>query len=219
MSNDINLRANLNDDQQLMLIQDEIGDLSPLLSVYPEEELKRLIQNKDKLKKLSALFDAGMGNISASVMIMKCHSEDCPYKLSCPLLKAGLAPEGYSCPIEKKLNSELEYELVKSLNIDTQDIVEMELLYDFIDAKILDMRTSGMLANTSLVQEITKEGRGGAIISKEVAPEFTIKMDLKNLKSKLLNEFMATRLSKKRYGIQSTNSMEDIIKNAMEGIV
>ena len=93
----------------------------------------------------------------------------------------------------------------------------MELLYDFIDAKLLDMRTSGMLAETSLVQEITKDGRNGSIISKDVAPEFSIKMDLKKLKSSLLNEFMATRLAKKRYGIQGSSSMEDIIKSAMAG--
>ena len=96
----------------------------------------------------------------------------------------------------------------------------MELLFDFIDAKLLDMRTSGMLANTSLVQEVRKEGRGGSsTISKEIDPAFTIKMDLKSLKSKLLNEFMATRLSKKRYGISGNSTMEEIIKNAMEGNV
>jgi len=218
MSN-INLRDN-NNVTQLAIIEEEVGDLSPLLSMYPEEALHKLIKNKDKLAKISKMFENGaIAAVSTSVMLMRCNKEDCPYKLSCPLLKADLAPEGYTCPIEKKLSNELELTLIHDLNIDPQDTVEMELLFDFIDAKLLDMRTSGMLANTSLVQEITKEGRGGATMSRDVAPEFTVKMDLKNLKSKLLNEFMATRLAKKRYGIQGSSSMEDMIKNAMGGIV
>jgi len=217
MSN-INLREN-NENTQMAIIEEEVGDLSPLLSMYPEEALHKLIKNKDKLAKISKMFESGISTVSTSVMLMRCSSDDCPYRLSCPLLKAGLEPEGYVCPIEKKLSNELELTLCDDLNIDPQDTVEMELLFDFIDAKLLDMRTSGMLANTSLVQEITKEGRGGATMSRDIAPEFLIKMDLKNLKSKLLNEFMATRLAKKRYGIQGTNSMEDIIKNAMMGVI
>jgi len=213
----MNLRENLSESKQLSLIQEEIGDLSPLLAMYPEEAMDKLIKHKDKLSKLAAIFDSGIANVSSAVMLMKCNIDTCPYKLSCPLLKNDLAPEGYTCPIEKKLSSELEITLCRDLDIDSQDTVEMELLYDFIDAKILDMRTSGMLAQSSLVQEITKEGRGGSVISKDIAPEFSIKMDLKGLKQKLLNEFMATRLAKKRYGIQGSSSMEEIIKSAMSG--
>jgi len=217
MSN-INLRDN-NNATQIAVIEEEVGDLSPLLSMYPEEALHKLIKNKDKLQKISNMFESGMASVSTSIMLMRCNGDECPYRLSCPLLKADIQPEGYYCPIEKKLSNELEIDLIRDLNIDPQDTVEMELLFDFIDAKILDMRTSGMISNTGLVQEITKEGRGGATMSKDIAPEFLIKMDLKNLKNKLLNEFMGTRLAKKRYGIVGTNSMEDIIKNAMEGKV
>lgn len=211
----MNLREPLDENKQLRVIQEEVGDLSPLLAMYPEEQLNKLINNKDKLQKLAKLFSGDMQVVTTQAMIMKCNSSTCPYKSSCPLLKANVAPDGYACPLEKKILNELEITLIRDLEIDSQDTVEMELLYDFIDAKILDMRTSGMLAEASLVQEITKDGRNGSIISKDVAPEFNIKMDLKALKSKLLNEFMATRLSKKRYGITGTNSMEEIIKSAI----
>ena len=211
----MNLREKLNENQQLQIIQNDIGDLSPLLSFYPEEALERLVKNKDKLLKISKMFESGLSNVTSSVILMRCNGDTCPYKLVCPLLKAGVEPEGFFCPIEKKITNELEITLTQSLDIDTQDTVEMELLYDFIDAKLLDLRTSGMLAEGSLIQEITKDGRNGSVISKDVAPEFSIKMDLKALKARLLNEFMATRLSKKRYGIQGANTMEDIIKSAM----
>jgi len=211
----MNLREKLDNNQQLELIQDEIGNLNSLLLMYPEECLDKLIKNKEKLYKIAKMFDNGLANVTTSIMLMQCRSETCPYKLTCPLLKAGIQPEGYFCPIEKKITNELEITLTQALDIDPQDTIEMELLYDFIDAKLLDLRTSGMLADTSLVQEITKEGRNGSVISKDVAPEFTIKMDLKNLKTRILNEFMATRLSKRRYGVVGANTMEDIIKSAM----
>ena len=213
----MNLREKLDNNQQLQLIQEDVGDLSSLLAMYPEEALEKLIKNKDKLHKIAKLFDNGLTNITASVILMRCCPTTCPYRLTCPLLKAGIEPEGSYCPIEKKITNELEITLMQALDIDPQDTVEMELLYDFIDAKLLDLRTSGMLAEGSLIQEITKDGRNGSVISKDIAPEFSIKMDLKALKARLLNEFMATRLSKKRYGIQGVNTMEDIIKSAMAG--
>jgi len=211
----MNLREKLNENQELQIIQNDIGDLSPLSSFYPEDALDRLVKNKDKLLKISKMFESGLSNVTSSVILMRCNGDTCPYKLVCPLLKANIQPDGYFCPIEKKITNELEITLTQALHIDTQDTVEMELLYDFIDAKLLDLRTSGLIADGSLIQEITKDGRNGSIISKDVAPEFSIKMDLKALKSRLLNEFMATRLSKKRYGLQSSNTMEDIIKSAM----
>ena len=45
----MNLRENLSDEKQLRLIQEEVGDLSPLLAMYPEEAIDKLIKNKDKL--------------------------------------------------------------------------------------------------------------------------------------------------------------------------
>ena len=50
--------------------------------------------------------------------------------------------------VPTKICNELEITLCNDLDIDPQDTVEMELLYDFIDAKLLDLRTSGMLADT-----------------------------------------------------------------------
>jgi len=210
---DINLREPLSDQQEISIIEEELGDLSPLLSLFPEEALNKLVQNKDKLLKLSKQFSGDISTITTTIMLMKCNSETCPYKSSCPLLKLDMQPEGFFCPVEKKISNELELAVIQSLDIDRQDTMEMELLYDFIDTKLLDMRTSGMLSNISLVQDI--DGRNGAY--RDVAPEFTIKMELKKLKSEILNEFMSTRASKAKYGIKKTSSMEDIIKSAMTG--
>jgi hypothetical protein len=214
--NSLNLHGKLNNAEQLQIIEQEVGDISPLLAMYPEEALGKLIENKDKLRKIALMFNSDIMSVTSTAIVMKCNVLTCPYKTSCPLYKNDIAPEGYTCPIEKKISSELQISLIRTLDIDTQDTVEMEMLFDFIEAKLLDLRTSGMLGETSLVQTITKEGgRSGSIMSKDVSPEFTIKMDLKSLKTKILNEFMATRLSKKKYGIQGSSTVEDIIRSAM----
>ncbi len=213
---DLNLRHDLTAQDELTLLKDQYA-LDELLSVYPEEAVHKLIKNKDKLSKIVAMFSDKVLGIAKSVMVMKCNTRECPYRNSCILRKNGMAPDGYSCPIESKLIIELESAIVQELEIDQQNTIEMELMYDFIDAKLLDMRTSGMMAETSLVQSIKSVSEGQIIeTSKDIAPEFRIKMDLKKLKASIMEEFMATRRAKKKYGLGGGDkSFENMIKAAM----
>ena len=210
----MNVRKELTSEQQLSLIKKEMP-LDELLSVYPEEAVDKLIANKEKLLKLAETFKNVAPSVSKATMVMTCDIVSCPHKNSCVLKKNGLAPAGYPCPIEKKLVIEIESAIVQELEIDTQNTIEMELLFDFIDAKLLDMRTSGMISSGSVVQLIEIDNGKATNRYKDVAPEFKIKMDLKKLKSSIMEEFMATRKAKKRYGLTSDSSFESIIKNAM----
>lgn len=211
----MNIRDNLTPTQELTVLRNEL-DLENLLSVYPTEALDKLIQHKDRLQQLSKSFTNINDGISKASLIMRCNVAACPFKQSCVLLKNGIAPNGYQCPIEKKLVMEIEASIIETLDIDRQDTIEMELLYDFIDAKLLDMRTSGMLAEGSVVQIIEIDNGKATNKYKDIAPEFKVKMDLKKLKSNIMEEFMATRKAKKRYGLNGDSStFEDIIKNAM----
>jgi len=213
---DLNLRHDLTTQDELTLLKDKYA-LDELLSVYPEEAVHKLVKNKEKLSKIVEMFSNKVAGIAKNVMVMKCNVTECPYMNSCILLKNDMAPNGYSCPIESKLIVELELSIVQELEIDEQNTIEMELLYDFIDAKLLDMRTSGMMASTSLTQSIKSLSEGQIIeTSKDIAPEFRIKMDLKKLKASIMEEFMATRRAKKKYGLGGGDkSFENIIKAAM----
>lgn len=192
-------------------------NMDELLSVYPEEAINKLIENKDKLNKIVGMFNNTIGAISVGAAIMKCNPAGCPFKSSCVLLINDVAPTGYSCPIEKKVAMTLESALLADLKIDTQNTMEMELLYDMIDIKILDLRSSGMLADSSLVQIIEQESKLGSSRHKEVAPEFEVKLELKKLKFQIMEEFMATRKAKKKYGVGGgENSFEAIIRQAMQ---
>jgi hypothetical protein len=214
----MNVRKDPTAKQQLSLIKKEIN-LDDLLSVYPEEAIDKLVANKDKLLKISEMFGDTMTTVSKATMILQCDTSKCPFKNSCILIKNSIAPNGYQCPIEKKLVMEIESSIIQELDIDTQNTIEMELLYDFIEAKLLDMRTSGMIADTSVVQLIEIDNGKAVNRYKDVAPEFKVKMDLKKLKSSIMEEFMATRKAKKRYGLSTGNdSFEDIIKKAMSNV-
>ncbi len=73
--------------------------------------------NKEKLNRLSKLLNGVSKNACINTMIMKC-TQQCIYKDICILAKEGLAPTDYPCPIEKKLIMDLEFDIVKSLEID-----------------------------------------------------------------------------------------------------
>lgn len=212
---DFNIRKD-DDKTELAIAIRENSGLEDLVKFYPEEEVGKLLDNKERLDKITHFFQNTTKNVVTAVLAMKCNPRTCPHRNSCVLAKNNIAPEGYQCPIEKKVISEVSASVMEELDIDPQSTIEMEQLYDLIDAKLLDMRTSGMIAETTLVQEITSRSGNNVTSYREIAPEFKIKMDLKRLKASILDEFMATRRSKKRYGLNaSEKGYESIVREAM----
>ena len=191
--------------------------LSSITDVYPPELSGKLLKNKDKLNAIAKAFDNASQGITKAVMFMSCKGDECPHSASCILLKNELAPEGHSCPIETKVCIELESSLISELEIDPQSTIEMELLYDLIDTKLLDMRTSGLISKNGIIQDVTIESGKTTINTRDISPEIKIKLDLKKLKHSIMNDFVATRKAKKRYGIGTgQGGLEDIIKQAIE---
>jgi len=214
---DLNLRIEPKSEQRLSLIASENPHIHNLLDVYPVEVYDKLLKNKEKLLKIAESFKDVTKGVSKAVMLMKCQGQKCVHATSCVLLKNDLAPEDYYCPVEMKVTMELETSLVDELEIDPQSTIEMELLYDLIDAKLLDMRSSGLLSKGGLIQQITVSAGKNTITTNDIAPEFKIKMDIKKLKHSIMNDFIATRRAKKRYGLGTgQGGLEDIIKEALE---
>jgi len=209
----INLR-NVTEKQELAILEKEFPDIRGLLEIYPPEMYNTLLNNKDKLDKISKLMNGLSRDVVVSTMIMKC-TDRCIYKDICVLFKNELAPAGYPCPVEKKVIMEMEFDIVKSLDIDRNDPIEMEMLWDLIDTKILDMRSSGALSDGRLTQ-IVEQKVGQAIVSREeMSPNVEIKLELKKLKHSIIDSFAATRRAKKKYGMQSdVRTLETMIKEA-----
>jgi len=210
---------NLMDDSvqtEVMVLKNQHGeDIRSLVEHYPEEYLDKLLNNKDKLNKIASKFNCSLTAISKTAMVMKCNTRTCPFSSMCILAKNDIAPEGYSCPVESKLVDELSSSIIKDLDVDTQNAIEMDMLYDLIDIKLLDLRTSGLLGAGSVVQEITLHSGNLTTSTRDVAPEIKVKLELKRLKFSIMEEFMATRKAKKKYGISGTSTFESIIRKAM----
>ena len=210
----INYRDNSAKTHMEIMCQEK-PDLKALLDVYPEQAVEKLLANKQKLAKISEAFKNMKSYTNTNALLMTCNSLECPHKDVCVLATNKLAPDGLPCPIEKKLIIELEADLVQSLSIDRSDPVEMELLWDLIDTKLLDMRASGALKDGSVVQVVEQQVAKVKQTKEEMAPALLMKLDLKRLKHSIIDSFVATRRAKKKYGMVSdVNTLEALIVSA-----
>lgn len=197
-----NLRDN-SAQTHLDILRQEDPEIQSLLAVYPEELAEKILTNKKKLAKVIAVFKSVKNYTDTNTVIMTCNTGTCPYKNVCILKLNDMAPDGHPCPVEKKLVLELETDIVQSLGIDRNDPIEMELLWDLIDTKLLDMRTSGFLKNGAVTQLVTQQVAKVVQTKEELSPTLMIKLDIKRLKHSIIDSFVATRRAKKKYGMQN----------------
>lgn len=185
----------------LELLKQEDPEIQGLLAVYPEEASEKILANKQKIGKIIEAFKNMHCYANANTIVMTCRPLTCPYKDMCVLKLNDMAPDSYQCPIERKLVMELEADLMNSLKIDTSDIIETEMLWDLIEAKLLDMRASGSLKNGAVVQIVQQQVAKVLQTKEEISPVLLIKLDIKRLKHSIIDSFIATRRSKKKYGM------------------
>lgn len=218
MSDAVNMRAPIPQERHLEVLTKENPEIASLLAVYPEEESAKLLQNKEKLAKIVKAFsDVSVARSQAS-MVMTCHAE-CPYKEICILKRETLAPYGHPCPIEKKIVYQLESDVMQSLDIEANNPIEMELLWDLIDMKLLDMRASAALKDGKLLQKVESKVGQNTMSKDELSPLIEAKLDLKKLKHSVIDAFVATRRAKKKYGTNNdANSIEQMILRAAEDL-
>lgn len=216
MSDAVNMRAPISNERHLEILKKDNPDIDALLAVYPEEETAKLLQNKDKLRRITKAFnDVSIARSQAS-MVMTC-SANCPYKDICILKKEALAPYGHPCPIEKKIIYQLETDVIQALDIESNNPIEMELLWDLIDMKLLDMRASAALKDGKLLQTVESKVGQNTMSREELNPLIDAKLDLKKLKHSIIDAFVATRRAKKKYGTNNdANSIEQMILRAAE---
>lgn len=213
----VNLRTG-DGTQELTLLERDNPELTNLLQIYPYEMYHVLVENKSKLEKISKSLSCVSQNTCIHTMIMKC-SSNCIYKDICILAKEEVAPHGYPCPIEKKLIIDLERDIVESLEIDRANPIEMELLWDLIDTKLLDMRGSRSLQDGKLTQTVEQKVGPAVITREELSPTIEAKLELKKLKHSIIDSFVATRRAKKKYGLESNiKSVEQMLKEAAENV-
>ena len=198
MSDVVNMRAPVSTERHLDVLRRDNPEIESLLAVYPEEETAKLLQNKEKLAKIIKAFSSVSVARSQASMVMTCQ-DNCPYKEICILKKEGLAPYGHPCPIERKIVSQLEVDVIESLDIETNNPIEMELLWDLIDMKLLDMRASAALKDGKLLQTVESKVGQNVISKDELSPLIEAKLELKKLRHSIIDAFIDTRRARKIY--------------------
>lgn len=189
-------------------------NLENLLSVYPEEVIGKLMKDKKKLERITKSFSCIKSYTDTNSILMTCNHE-CPYWNMCVLAKEDLAPIGHPCPVEKKIVAEISADLIESLKIQPNNLIEMELLWDLIDIKLLDMRASGGLKAGYVTQKVEQQVGKVSQSKDEMAPQIEIKTDLKHLKHSIIDMFVATRRAKRKYGtVQDKNNLEKLLMEA-----
>jgi len=209
----MNLRDN-SISSHLDLLRKEKPEIENLLSVYPEEYIETLLANREKIDKALKAFNSISSYSMINITVMQCNIKTCPYKSSCILLKSNIAPDGYNCPVEMKLVLDLETEVIYSLKIDKNNPIEMELLWDLIDAKLIDMRASGFLKDGAVTLESTIMIGKNECTKVEPSPAIELKLEIKKLKHSIIDQFLATRRAKKKYGMSNDDrSIEQILRD------
>jgi hypothetical protein len=163
---------------------------------WTEEEKKRGIEALAGGSKLK------QGSLHA--IPRKCIPDSCPSGFRyCPVLKAGLSPAGYRCPVESALIEQLFWGYVDELGIDPESIVELGLVRDLVDQDIQQIRKSELLANEGFIQEniVGMSQEGVPIFRKDLAPTVDYEDRILRRKKEIRTALLATRADRAKYDL------------------
>jgi len=154
----------------------------------------------DKLQKINSSLEEMAENHLQSLP-MVCKGAQCIFAETCPLQQQGVAPIGELCPVERMLIDQWARAYAASLQIDTQNFVELSMLADIVEAEVYDRRTSGDLSLNMLfdMQAVGVDKNGDPILRKEPAVALEVKMMMKKRKDDIRRAFLATREVRAKY--------------------
>jgi hypothetical protein len=77
-------------------------------------------------------FRSVRSHLENAAIPMLCKAEACPYAEVCPLMDAGMAPEGERCPIEIAMILRRYEEYTKEFGIDESNVVDSYRMDNFV---------------------------------------------------------------------------------------
>ena len=186
---------------------DGLEPMEILLRNLPDEWREKLTLDKKKY----ALIEAHLsGNATLSLknrLPMVCEGEDCPYQKVCVYYKAGLAPRGHGCPEEKIIIEQIVPQLIKDLDVDLEKIIELDMISEYTDAVLQEVRAQRQIAVEGQVLEsvTTVDPRTGiAYYEKKEAPSLLVKERAQRRKAQLRKDFLATREQRAKFHLDVT---------------
>jgi len=144
-----------------------------------------------------------------SVFPMVCTGSECPYRGRCPLEIGQVPPLGYDCPLESYLIDKWMVEYMKSLNVYSENKAELDQVGTIVMCDLILMRIRNFMSRRpdGHIDEsaIGIDNNGNVILKREISKEILIEEKYAKIKSKLLEELLATRESRAKYDVVDDN--------------
>ena len=181
-----------------------------LQGIMSKEAFDKIQKSSDYSELLKALKNP-KDMVLSKYLPMKCQGILCPVFGSCPIqstLGQEYVPQGEPCPIEihllKMFAEELRRGVMDQVGEDNYDGLMQTLVDELVEIHILEIRTSGDIANNGYISEVPVviSGTGGQreiMFKKELSPTLEVKLQLKERKRQILNALLATPETKARF--------------------
>jgi len=179
-------------------------ELDFLKDYFPEDYFDNYMIPKENQKKLLSQLDNITNSLYGGIPII-CAGPKCEMRHICPFDKQGIAPVGYSCPLERIFLEKTirEYIQSESLNMNNKD--EMEKARELAECDLyIKFRTPAILSKKATAfQELSKRyhPETGQLIEEktEVSKALEVRMKMTKRRDQILEELVSTRKGKLKH--------------------
>lgn len=183
--------------ERFLALQDDALQELPATWVKSEKAQKALALARNEHKKRHGMY--------AGVPLL-CRGESCPYAETCPLLDAGLAPEGERCPLEVSFILSRFEAYAEELDVDPSRVVDMGLLRDLIDCEVIIDRCDRIMAQDGeLIRDVPAGSTPDGMVfhRPETHQALAIKERMQRRKNEILQLLNSTRKDHAQMGIEA----------------
>jgi len=169
------------------------------------EKLPPAIQDKYQLSKAQvnhlALQMRNMSHGALCKSALRCKGDTCPMKEDCLFMEQKMPPIGYACPYELAFIEMMQEQLIRELDIQDGNLIELQMLGELIQAELYAMRASHDVAKHGFLveQPVAISQTGETIMRHEESITFQISEKVQRRKERIRTQFLVTREAKAKY--------------------
>jgi len=179
-------------------------ELDFLKDYFPEDYFNNYVIPKENQKKLLIQLENITNSLYGGIPVI-CAGPKCEMKHICPFDKQGIAPVGYSCPLERIFLEKTIREYIESESLNTSNKDEMEKARELAECDLyIKFRTPAILSKKATAfQELSKRyhPETGQLIEEktEVSKALEVRMKMTKRRDQILEELVSTRKGKLKH--------------------
>jgi len=171
-----------------------------ILAAFPEEAAARIRLTEEQVKYITLVTDGGVNGLST--IIPRHCKVDCEFTEVCHFRQLKLDPVGDLCPDEILFIETIGPKLIVSMNIDTEDFIEWDMLKEYIDASVRERRAQRLLSiHGELSQRVSAvdQKSGDAYWEDKQHEAKNVLDNALRQKTKIRKELLLTREQREKY--------------------